>query len=122
VSVEPESLGLSGLGLSELGTKLPVAATSGHVLVCTGTRCAGRGSQRLFQQAWAAYEEQRIAYYRTGGSVRLTEAGCLGACDFGPNIAVYARVADGTSEESWIGNVDLAAITEIGRRLNQASS
>lgn len=34
-------------------------------------------------------EEQRIAYYRNGGSVRLTMSSCLGACDHGPIAVCY---------------------------------
>ena len=100
------------------GVALNVPATRAHVLVCTGPQCSGRGARQLFRSAWTAYEEERIAYYRTGGSVRLTETGCLGACDFGPNIAVYEGVSDGLCRERWIGSVDLPALVAVGRELN----
>lgn len=87
--------------------------THGHVLVCTGPSCGARGARALFAELWAALERERLAYYTSGGRVRLTESGCLGACAHGPNLAVYRRDAGGALEEAWYAGVDAASARAI---------
>jgi (2Fe-2S) ferredoxin len=93
--------------------------TSAHLLVCTGASCATRGSQRLFNEVWAALSEQRIAYFCSGGSVRLTESGCLGACDYGPTVATYVAGPDGQFAERFYVRMTLDATVEVARRAHQ---
>lgn len=69
---------------------IPKTDTSAHVLICVGPRCTERGARTIYQEVWAAFEKERLAYYQSGGSVRLSEAGCLGACEFGPTVACYS--------------------------------
>jgi (2Fe-2S) ferredoxin len=46
-------------------------------------------------------EARNLAYYKSGGSVRLTESGCQGACEHGPNAIVYFTDATGALREAW---------------------
>jgi (2Fe-2S) ferredoxin len=94
-----------------------VPQTSAHVLVCVDGRCAVRGSQELHRALWQAMEQERLAYYRTGGSVRMTSSGCLGACDHGPTVAVYANHADGTTTPTWYGSMTLPQTLDVVRAL-----
>jgi hypothetical protein len=57
--------------------------TRAHVLVCTSVNCSRAGARRVFEATWRALEERKVAYYRDGGTVRLTESGCQGACGHG---------------------------------------
>ena len=95
-----------------------VPTTAAHVLVCTGPACARMGSEALFAQVWDGFEAERLAYYSRGGRVRMTESGCLGACEQGPTVAVYVRRADGALDDEWHLAMDLAAVMALGRRLN----
>ena len=70
---------------------VPRTDTAAHLLICVGPRCVANGSAQLFSEIWDALESEQIAYYRTGGSVRLTDSGCLGACELGPTVACYYR-------------------------------
>ena len=86
--------------------------TRGHVLVCTGPSCAGRGARELFDRLWLRFERDRLAYYRTGGSIRLTECGCLGACSYGPSVVCY-----GNGAEAWYAGMDEERVVELARAL-----
>jgi (2Fe-2S) ferredoxin len=81
------------------------------LLVCTGPRCSRVGSQRLFRDATSVLERRRLAYYKDGGTVRLSEAGCLGACDHGPTLACYR--GDTRLEQAWYFGADLALVTKL---------
>lgn len=98
-----------------------VPLTSAHVLVCVDGRCAVRGSQELHRALWQAMEDERLAYYRSGGSVRMTSSGCLGACDHGPTVAVYANHADGTTTPKWYGSMTLPETLNVVRALKTPS-
>ena len=100
----------------------PIPSTSAHVLVCVDGRCAVRGSQELHRFLWQAMEEERLAYYRTGGSVRMTSSGCLGACDHGPTVAVYAPDAQGIVQPRWFGSMTLPETLEVVRELNKPAT
>lgn len=78
----------------------PFFATRAHVLACTGPSCAERGGRAVFEATWAAMEARRLAYY-AGGSVRLTETGCQGACNHGPNAIAYHAAPGGGLAEAW---------------------
>ena len=81
-------------------------ATRGHLLVCQNTNCQARGSGPLYRALWNALERDNLAYYKSGGSLRLTESGCLGACQFGPVMACY-RTRGGELEQAWYAGVDV---------------
>ena len=55
-------------------------------------------------------EHERLSYYRTGGSVRLTESGCLGACGHGPTLVCYRD-----HEQAWYAPVSTTEALEIAR-------
>lgn len=79
--------------------------THGHLMVCQGPSCQARGSAVLYRGLWNHLERQSLAYYKRGGSLRLTESGCLGACSFGPTLCVYRHGPAGL-EEGWYAAVD----------------
>lgn len=82
--------------------------THGHLLVCQGTNCQQRGSGLLLRALSNHLERESLAYYKRGGSVRLTESGCLGACSSGPVLCVYRERAGGSAlEQGWYAAVDL---------------
>ncbi len=98
---------------------LPTPKTSAHVLVCVGPRCAGRGGRQLFTAMWEAMESERLSYYRTGGSVRLTASDCLGACDSGPTIACYQSLsAETKNTATWYGGVSFPEAMTLVRALH----
>ena len=84
--------------------------TRGHVLVCTGPNCASRGSRELFDRLWLRFEREQLAYYRSGGAIRLTECGCLGACSYGPAVACYAN-----GREAWYAGMDEGRVVALAR-------
>ncbi|MVN85836.1 (2Fe-2S) ferredoxin domain-containing protein [Deinococcus sp. HMF7620] len=89
-------------------------ATRAHLLVCQGQSCQGRGSALLYKALWNHLERQSLAYYKKGGSLRLTESGCLGACSYGPTLCVYRpKPAGGGLEEAWYAAVDFPLATRI---------
>ena len=93
-------------------------ATRAHLLLCTGPRCTRRGSPRVLEQAWSELESRALAYYKRGGSIRLTEAGCLGQCSHGPTLAVYHASEGGPDErgslsEAWYVGVDARTVVEV---------
>ncbi len=91
----------------------PYFPTRGHLFLCVGPRCERAGSARLFRHATDALERRRLAYYKEGGTVRLTEAGCLGACGHGPTLAVYR--GEGTLEQAWYAAADLPLVLEVAQ-------
>jgi (2Fe-2S) ferredoxin len=93
--------------------------TRGHLLVCTGPRCASRSAAKLLAEAWSTLEARQLAYYKAGGTVRLTASGCQGACEHGPNAIVYFTDASGTLQESWYAGVDLARLLAIAEAVHE---
>lgn len=91
--------------------------TKAHVLVCTGPSCARRGARPLFERAWSEMEKRRLAYY-AGGDVRLTESGCQGACNHGPNAIAYYGAGGGIAE-AWYHDLDEAELLEVVERLDR---
>lgn len=59
-----------------------------RAFVCSGARCARRGSRFIRQALERAVREagltDRVSVLRTNG-------GCLGQCEFGPNVTVYPQ-------------------------------
>ncbi len=93
-------------------------STRAHVLLCTGPRCAMAGSRRVLNEATDALEQRRVAYYRQGGTVRLTEAGCLGACAFGPTVAAYYAQPDGQLTEAWYVGMTTDKVVALAEALH----
>ena len=89
--------------------------TRAHVLLCTGPRCSHAGSRRILEQSTVELERLRVAYYKDGGSVRLTECGCLGACAYGPTAVAYHGGPGGALREAWYVGLD-------GRRLGRLAT
>lgn len=92
--------------------------TSGHLLVCQGPNCQARGSALLHKALWNHLERQSLAYYKRGGSLRLTESGCLGSCSFGPSLCVYRQNSDGL-EEAWYAAVDFPLAARIAQAVHE---
>jgi (2Fe-2S) ferredoxin len=88
-----------------------------HLLLCTGPRCARRGSPRVFQEAWQTLERRSLAYYKQGGSVRLTESGCLGCCAHGPTLVAYHGDESGALAHAWYVGVDTPSLLRIAQAL-----
>ena len=84
-----------------------------------GLRC--HRSTRLFETAWSELEARGLAYFKTGGSIRLTESGCLGACEHGPTLACYSTSAEDLVE-SWYDHVDLPLLLEIAERAHRGEA
>jgi (2Fe-2S) ferredoxin len=93
-------------------------ATAAHILVCTGSHCAGRGSGALFGALWQGLEQEKLAYYKSGGNLRLTQSGCLGACQDGPTVACYFRRA-GALAEAWYSGMDYPDTMNLARALHR---
>ncbi|WP_034385778.1 ferredoxin [Deinococcus sp. YIM 77859] len=92
--------------------------TRGHLLVCQGPNCQARGSRLLHQALWNYLERTSLAYYKRGGTVRLTESGCLGACSYGPTLCVY-RERRGHLEEGWYAAVDVPLAAKIALAVHE---
>ena len=94
--------------------------THGHLLVCQGQNCQARGARLLHTALWNALEKGALAYYKTGGTVRLTESGCLGACAYGPALCVY-RERGGALEQGWYGAVDFPLARRVAQAVHDGS-
>ncbi|MFT2721831.1 (2Fe-2S) ferredoxin domain-containing protein [Deinococcus sp. A31D244] len=93
--------------------------TNGHLLVCQGPNCQARGSALLHKALWNHLERESLAYYKRGGTLRLTESGCLGSCSFGPSLCVY-RAAPGVGlEEAWYAAVDFPLAARIAQAVHE---
>jgi (2Fe-2S) ferredoxin len=104
---------------TEAPAGLPKTDMAAHLLVCVGPRCSSRGAREAFDEVWDQMDRERLAYYRTGGSVRLTESGCLGACDLGPTVACYQRRPDELIEQKWFVRMSVARIMELARSVHR---
>ncbi len=106
---------------------VPKTDTSAHVLICVGPRCTERGARNMYGEVWAAFEKERLAYYQTGGSVRLTEAGCLGACEFGPTVACYSSTGLRSETggelltQTWRVNMTTERIVDLARSIHDGA-
>lgn len=95
--------------------------TSGHIMVCQGQTCRSRNSALLYQALWQYLEEHSLAYYKQGGSVRLTESGCLGACSYGPTLCTYRQTQEGGEqlEQAWYAACTLPLACRIAEAVHQ---
>jgi (2Fe-2S) ferredoxin len=91
--------------------------TNAHLLICTDERCAAQGSRLLFKSVWNGLETERLAYYKTGGSLRLSHSGCLGACQFSPAVTCYFK-RNGALHEAWYHDMDYPKTMQLARALN----
>lgn len=96
--------------------------TRAHVLLCTGPRCSHAGSRRLLDQTTSELERARVAYYKDGGSVRLTQSGCLGACAYGPTAVAYYAAPGGGLREAWYVGMDGRRLLRLATALHTGSS
>lgn len=95
--------------------------TRAHLLLCTGPSCRRVGSAELFAHATAALEAHGLAYYASGGSLRFTESGCLGACASGPTVAAY--YADGaTLAQAWYAGMDREELLALAQALHDGAA
>lgn len=92
--------------------------TSGHLLLCLNNNCRARGADLLHVALTNALENHKLAYYKTGGSLRFTATGCLGACGYGPILACY-RERDGTLEEAWYENVTFGLALKVAKAVHE---
>jgi (2Fe-2S) ferredoxin len=92
--------------------------TRAHLLLCTGPRCARAGSAAVFRDGWEELERRSLAYYKRGGSIRLTEAGCLGVCSHGPTLVAYHGDPRGGLAEAWYVGVGKTELVEIAEALH----
>ena len=90
--------------------------TQAHLLICTDERCAVSGSKLLFQAVWSGFETEKLAYYKTGGNLRLTESGCLGACQFGPAVACYFKRGS-SLQEAWYQHMTYPSTMQLAKAL-----
>ncbi|EYB69411.1 hypothetical protein DEIPH_ctg008orf0147 [Deinococcus phoenicis] len=94
--------------------------TRGHLLICQGQNCQARGSVLLHKALWNQLERSGLAYYKAGGSVRLTESGCLGACSYGPTLCVY-RHRGSELEEGWYAAVDFPLAARVAQAVHEGT-
>ncbi|WP_075833800.1 (2Fe-2S) ferredoxin domain-containing protein [Deinococcus marmoris] len=95
--------------------------TSGHLLVCQGPNCQARGSVLLYKALWKHLESASLAYYKTGGSIRLSESGCLGSCSYGPSLCVYRQTQEGL-EEGWFAAVDFPQAARLAQAVHDGAA
>lgn len=96
--------------------------TNGHLLVCQGPNCQARGSALLHRALWNHLERASLAYYKRGGTLRLTESGCLGACSYGPALCVYrADPAGAGLEEAWYAAVDFPLAARVAQAVHDGA-
>jgi (2Fe-2S) ferredoxin len=92
--------------------------TNAHLMICTGPSCETKGSRLLFQAVWNSLERQELMYYTTGGNLRLTESGCLGACQFGPTVTCYFK-HENHLREAWYAGMDYPRTVTLARALHE---
>jgi (2Fe-2S) ferredoxin len=95
--------------------------TRAHLLLCTGPSCRRAGSAQLFARATADLETDGLAYYTSGGSLRFTESGCLGACSSGPTVAAYYAVG-ATLAQAWYTGMDREKLRALAQALHDGAA
>ena len=98
-------------------TKPHFFRTQAHILICTDERCLKDGSKLLFQAVWKGLETEKLAYYKSGGNLRLTESGCLGACQFGPTVACYFKTSTGF-QQAWYQRMTYPSTMQLAKALH----
>jgi len=92
--------------------------TRAHLLLCTGPDCARRDALSLLAACTQSLERLSLVYYKTGGSVRLTASGCLGACAYGPNVTAYYARGDGALAQAWYAGVTHDDVVALAQALH----
>jgi len=92
--------------------------THAHLLLCMNTNCRSRGADLLHLALSRAFEQEKLAYYKSGGSLRFTTSGCLGACSHGPVLACY-RERNGSLEQAWYEHVDYPLAMRVARAAHE---
>lgn len=79
-----------------------------HVFVCQGARCAGKGSEAVYEDMKAKVKGSDLK-----GQVKVSRSGCLSVCketeeegQFSPAVVIYP-------EGTWYRKVALADVDEI---------
>ncbi len=74
-----------------------------HLLLCTGTTCAGQGAEDSLHRLREGLFEKNLKH------VRLTLCRCLGQCGNGPNMVVYGMGLKGRDASqcvsTWYGHL-----------------
>ncbi len=97
--------------------------TKGHLLLCQNGNCQSRGAALLHSVLTRNLEQHHLIYYKSGGTLRYTTSGCLGACSFGPIMACYRNIQDGEGnsstglEEAWYSGVTLPLALEVAQAI-----
>jgi (2Fe-2S) ferredoxin len=74
------------------------------------------------EEATLELERRRVAYYKDGGTVRLTESGCLGACSHGPTVVAYYGGPGGALEEAWYVGMDTRRVVALAEALHRGEA
>ncbi|GGJ41422.1 (2Fe-2S) ferredoxin domain-containing protein [Deinococcus roseus] len=93
-------------------------ATRGHLMLCHNTSCRQKGADLLHLALTRHLEQEHLMYYKSGGSVRYTLSGCLGACSHGPVMACYRQTAQGL-EQGWYFGMTLPLALQVARSIQQ---
>lgn len=92
--------------------------TKGHLLLCQNGNCQTRGAALLHSVLTRSLEQHHLIYYKSGGTLRYTTSGCLGACSFGPIMACYRNTQEGKGlEEAWYAGVTLPLALEVAQAI-----
>lgn len=94
--------------------------TNGHILICQGQSCQNRDSVLLHKALSNFLEREGLAYYKEGGTVRLTTSGCLGACKYGPTFCVYRQTGGGL-EQGWYAGMDFPAAKAVALAVQEGT-
>jgi len=98
-----------------------VFQTRATVLVCTGVNCARDGARHVLHATTRSLDARHVAYHREGGTVRLTESACQGACGHGPNAIVHFIDASGALREGYYAGLHAARLLEIVEAVHEGS-
>ncbi len=95
--------------------------TNGHLLLCQASTCTRLGADVLYQALWAYLEREHLAYYKAGGSVRLTSSGCLGVCNYGPALLCYRQQGPGL-EQAWYAAADFLLLRQVAQAVQTGAA
>lgn len=94
--------------------------TSGHMMLCQNNSCRQKGSDVLHLALTRALEQHHLMYYKSGGSIRYTVSGCLGACSHGPVLACYRKTEQGM-EEGWYHAMTLPLALKVAQAVQEGA-
>ena len=90
-------------------------------MLCQNSSCKQRGADVLHLALTRGLEQEHLMYYKSGGSIRYTTSGCLGACSYGPVLACYRQTPEGI-EEAWYFGVNFPLAMKVARAVQQEQS